>query len=123
MIHLSYSFFVFLASLWLPYPLKGFMYNPSFLHDCYYKDALASPKWKKNTAFTNHFMPAASSRVRIVLEEGNNFFDGEQLSSPHYSMSFKDEADELRYRIARRKVLGTLQCTFYAFCSSTTPTP
>jgi hypothetical protein len=102
------------------------MYNPSFLHYCYYKDALASPKCKKNTAYTNHFMkrcrPAASNRVRIVLEEGNNFFDGEQLSSPHYRMFFKDEADELRYRIARRKVLGTLQLTLYTF-SSTIPTP
>jgi hypothetical protein len=117
MIHLSYRFFFFfVASLLLPNPLKGFMYMPSLLHDRYYKDDLASPDCnQRRTAFTNHFKKqcryAASSttRVRILLEEGNNFFDGEQLSSPYYHMSFKDEADELRYRIARRKVLGALQ--------------
>jgi hypothetical protein len=111
MMHVLLNFFI-LVSLVLSYLVKGFIYKPSLLR-YYNKDTLATTTTSTKSRISSfvHYHGYAASRVRIAVKEGNNFFDGDDLqqqSSHYYHMSFNDETDELRYRIARRKVLGTL---------------
>jgi hypothetical protein len=87
----------------------------------YNKDNLATITTSTKSRISSfvHYHGYAASRVCIAVNEGNNFFDGDDLqqqSSHYYHMSFNDDADDLRYRIARRKVLGTL--VLLRFCSS-----